>query len=134
MKVEPYLNFNGRCEEALEFYKSAIGAEALYVMRFKESPDPSMCPAGGGEKILHCSFRVGETTLMASDGDMSGKASFEGITLTLSPSSDAEAQKLFNALGAGGTVSMPLSKTFFATQFGMLSDRFGVRWMVLVRK
>jgi PhnB protein len=134
MKVEPYLNFNGRCEEALEFYKKAIGATVPVLMRFKDAPDPSMCPKGGGEKVLHCNFRVGESVLMASDGDMSGPAEFKGVTLTLETANDAEAQRHFNALADGGKVAMPLTKTFFSSQFGMLSDRFGVRWIVLVRQ
>lgn len=132
MQVQPYLFFEGRCEEALAFYRQAVGAEVLSTMRYKESPEPAMCAPGMEEKIMHSSFRIGETTLMASDGMGSGKPAFQGVTLTLTVASDAEAQRLFAALSDGGQVQMALSKTFYASSFGMLADRFGVSWMVIV--
>lgn len=135
MKVQSYLSFEGRCEEALAFYQKALGAEVLMKMRFKESPDPcpeGMIPPGSEQKIMHSSFRIGDTELMATDGNCSGKPSFEGISLALTPRDEAAAQKVFGALSEGGTVEMPLGKTFFSPAFGMVKDRFGVHWMVVV--
>jgi PhnB protein len=131
MQVHPYLDFGGRCEEAINFYKSALGAEVTMMMRFKESPDQSMMSPGSGDKILHVALRIGESTIFASDGRLQGPPTFKGIALSLTVASDAEAQRVFAALSEGGQVQMPLTKTFFATQFGMLADRFGVGWMVM---
>lgn len=133
--IEPYLFFNGRCDEALEFYKSALGAEVQMVMRFKESPDPpppGMLPPGFEEKIMHASFRVGSTMIMASDGCSKEAPRFEGFSLSLAVATEAEADRYFNALANGGKVQMPLVKTFWSARFGMLEDRFGIRWMVNV--
>ena len=136
MAIEPYLFFNGRCEEAIEFYKKALGAEVLMMMRFKESPEPpqpGMVPPGSDNKVMHSSFRIGDTTLMASDGRCLGKPTFQGFSLSLTVPNDAEAERLFAALGAGGEVQAPLTKTFFSSRFGMVADRFGVSWMVIVQ-
>lgn len=132
MQVESYLYFDGRCEEAIEFYRRTLGAEVEFLMRFKESPDPAMTPPGSGDKVMHASFRIGETRIMASDGDCKGKAAFQGFSLALSVADDVQAERLFAALGDGGQVQMPMAETFFATRFGMVADRFGVSWMVLV--
>lgn len=135
MKVQPYLNFDGRCEEALEFYRKALGAEVAMLMRFKDCPEPvqpGMHPPGFEDKVMHASFRVGDSTIMASDGRCTGQSKFQGITLSLLPSTVAEAEKLFAALGDGGQVQMPLTKTFFSPCFGMVADRFGVSWMIVV--
>ncbi len=133
MQVQSYLNFGGRCEEALAFYKKHLGAEVTMMMRMKESPDPAMkAPPGMDEKIMHSAFKIGETTLMASDGMSPEKAEFKGATLCLYAASDAEAKRLFAALGEGGSVQMPLTKTFWTSSFGMLQDKFGVPWMVSV--
>ncbi len=135
MHVQPYLFFDGRCEEALEFYGKKLGAEVTMLMRFKESPEPpqpGMVPPGSGDKVMHASFRVGDSTMMASDGHCQGKANFQGFTLSLTVPSDAEADRLFTALSDGGKVQMPLAKTFFSSRFGMVADRFGVGWMILV--
>ena len=137
MQVQPYLMFEGRCEEAIEFYRRAIGAEVEMKMRYSESPDPpppGMIPPGSENKIMHSTLRIGESTVHASDGGCSGKASFSGISLTLAVKDDAHAAKAFAALSDGGQVTMPLGKTFFASSFGMLTDRFGVSWMVIVEK
>jgi PhnB protein len=137
MQVQPYLFFDGRCEEALEFYKKALGAEVDALMRFKDNPDPKaseMCPPGSDDKVMHTCFRIGDTAVMASDGRAQGKPHFEGFSLTLNAKTDAEADKLFAALSDGGQVQMPLTKTFFSSKFGMVADRFGVSWMVLVAK
>ena len=134
MKVQPYLFFDGRCEEAIEFYKRALGAEVLMLMRFNESPDPpppGMVAPGSENKIMHACMRIGETEVMASDGRAMGKPEFKGVTLSLSASSEAEADRLFNALADGGQVQMPIGKTFFSPRFGMVADRFGVSWMVV---
>ena len=133
MQVHAYLNFGGRCEEALAFYKKAIGAEVTMMMRWKESPDPTMkAPPGREEKIMHAAFKVGETTLMADDGMGLEKAEFKGVTLSIEVPNDAEAKRVFDALGDGGSVQMPLMKTFWTSSWGMLTDRFGVPWMVNV--
>jgi PhnB protein len=135
MQVQPYLFFAGRCEEAVEFYRRALGAEVTMLMRFKDSPephDPDMCPAGAGDKVMHASFRIGETTVMASDGRCEGRPSFQGFALSLTVPNEAEAGRRFAALADGGQVQMPLAKTFFASRFGMVADRFGVSWMISV--
>jgi len=134
MQVQPYLNFDGRCEEALEFYRKALGAEVAMLMRFKDNPEPQpgMTSPGSENKVMHASFRIGDSTIMASDGRCTGQSKFQGITLSLQPSTVAEAEKLFAALGDGGQVQMPLTKTFFSPSFGMVADRFGVSWMVVV--
>ncbi len=135
MKVQPYLNFDGRCDEALEFYGKAIDAKVEMLIRFKESPDPhppGMLPPGGEEKVMHSSFRVGESMLGASDGHCKGQANFQGITLTIVLADVAQSQRYFAALSEGGKVAMPLTKTFFSPSFGMVADRFGVSWMVMV--
>jgi PhnB protein len=136
MQVEPYLNFDGRCEEALEFYRRALGAEVTMLMRFKDSPepgDPAMVPPGTENKVMHASFRIGDSVVMASDCHSTGQPAFQGISLTLSVSGEAEADRVFAALGDGGQVQMPLTKTFFSPRFGTVVDRFGVSWMVIVR-
>jgi PhnB protein len=133
MQVQPYLFFNGRCDEAIEFYKRALGAEVEMVMRYKDSPEPTppgMTPPNWGDKIMHASMRVGETTVMASDGGSSTPAKFGDFSLSLSPANAAGAQKLFRALSDGGSVQMPLGKTFWSPAFAMLTDRFGVKWMI----
>jgi PhnB protein len=132
MQVQPYLFFEGRCEEALAFYRGALGAEVTMLMRFKESPDPGMVAPGTGDKVMHASFRIGETTVLASDGRCQGPASFQGFALSLTVPNEAEAERLFGALGDGGQVQMPMTKTFFSLRFGMVADRFGVSWMVYV--
>jgi PhnB protein len=134
MNVQPYVFFDGKCEEALEFYKGAIGAKVDMMMRFSESPEkpqPGMVPPGSENKVMHAAFKVGDTQIMASDGHCAGKPSFQGFALSINAANDAEADKLFNAVGKGGQVQMPLGKTFFASRFGMVTDRFGVLWMVL---
>jgi len=135
MRVEPYLFFDGRCEEAIEFYKKTLGAEVLMLMRFKDSPEPpqpGMVPPGSENKLMHVSFRVGDATVMASDGRCTGQTHFQGFALSLSVPSEAEAERIYAALGDGGQVQMPLSKTFWSPRFGMVADRFGVSWMVMV--
>ncbi len=132
MQVQPYLMFDGRCEEALEFYKKALGATVSMLMRFKESPDPAMVSAGSADKIMHSQFQIGDTKILASDGRNTGRPNFQGFSLTISANSEAEADRIFAALGEGGQVTMPLTKTFFSPRFGMLADKFGVGWMVLV--
>ncbi len=133
--VQPYLYFDGRCEEAVEFYCDALGAEVEMLMRFKDSPEPPSPGRGvpGSEnKVMHATFRIGNTTVMASDGRCSGKPVFQGFTLALSVPDVAEADKLFAALADGGQVQMPLAKTFFSPRFGMVADRFGVSWLIRV--
>jgi PhnB protein len=132
MQVQPYLNFNGHCEEALAFYGKVLGAKTERLMRFKDSPDPSMVSPGSENKVMHSSFRVGDAVVLASDGRCQGETNFQGISLTLTVADEAEAERRFRALSDGGQVQMPLTKTFFSPRFGMVADRFGVTWMVLV--
>jgi len=130
--IQPYLFFNGNCEEAIECYRKALGAEVEMMMRFKESPEPQppgTVPPGFENKIMHASFRVVQTTVMASDGCSADKVSFQGFSLSLSVPSEKEADRVFAALADGGQVRLPLTKTFFSPRFGMLEDRFGVGWM-----
>jgi PhnB protein len=136
MTVEPYLNFDGRCEEAIEFYKSAIGARVEMLMRFKESPEPPPSGQHAPEvlnKVMHASLKIGDSTVMASDGRCTGATQFSGVSLSILASTDAELKRLFEGLAEGGQVLMPLSKTFFSSSFGMLTDRFGLTWMAMVR-
>ena len=135
MHIEPYLFFNGRCDEALDFYKSAVGAVPEGVMRFKDAPPPSpgqppMVPPGSENKVMHMSFRIGDATVLASDGHCTGQTDFRGFALSLTVKDEAEGTRLFNALANGGQVQMPLGKTFFSPCFGMLADKFGVSWMI----
>ena len=131
MQVQSYLMFNGRAEEALDFYKKAIGAKVEMVMRFKDAPE-GQCAPGTENKIMHSSFKVGDTVLMASDGMCTATGRIKGVSLTLNPKTEAECERLFNALADGGQVFQPLIKTFFSPKFGVVTDKFGVNWMVLV--
>ncbi|CAI8937094.1 VOC family protein [Methylocaldum szegediense] len=134
MHIQPYLFFEGRCKEALDFYQRALGAEVTMLLRNKESPEPPACPLppGAEEKILHSSFRIGNSTVYASDGLCQGQPNFQGFSLSLSAPNETEAARLFNTLAEGGQVQMPLGKTFFSPCFGMVTDRFGVAWMIVV--
>ncbi len=134
MLVQPYLFFDGRCEEALMFYRDVLGAEITALMRFGESPEPpppGMLPPGSENKVMHANLRIGDSMVMASDGGCTNKAGFEGFSLSITAADDAEAERLFAALAEGGQISMPMGKTFFASRFGMLADRYGVGWMVI---
>lgn len=136
MQVQPYLFFDGRCDEAIAFYRDSVGAEVKVLMRFKDHPEPegrAAIPPGGAEKVMHAELRIGETAIFASDGKCLGQPDFQGFGLALTARDDAEAARLFAALGKDGKVTMPLAKTFFSSSFGMLADRFGITWMVLVR-
>ena len=135
MQVQVYLFFAGRCEEAIDFYKKTLGAEVMMLMRFKDSPEPpqpGMIPPDSENKVMHASLRMGDTVVMASDGRCEGAPSFEGFSLSVTVADEAQADRVFAALAEGGQVQMPLSKTFWSARFGMLSDRFGVGWMVSV--
>jgi PhnB protein len=135
MEVQPYLFFEGRCEEAVEFYRKALGAEVTMLMRFMDSPEPpppGMLPSGSENKVMHASLRIGDATVMASDGSCKGKPSFQGFSLSIAPSDEARANAMFAALADGGQVQMPLAKTFWSPCFGMVTDRFGVGWMINV--
>jgi PhnB protein len=136
MQVEPYLFFDGRCEEAIDFYRRALGAEVTMLMRWKDCPEQpknkDMIPPGSENKVMHARLQIGQAAVMASDGRATGKPSFQGFALSISAANEAEADRVFNALADGGQVQMPLGKTFFSPRFGMVADRFGVSWMVLV--
>ncbi|MBC7979222.1 MAG: VOC family protein [Armatimonadetes bacterium] len=133
--IQPYLFFNGNCEEAIEFYRTAIGAEQEMLMRYKESPDSppeGMLPPDWEDKVMHASLRIGESVVMVSDGCCDGKDKFQSFSLSLTLPDEGEARKVFAALGEGGSVEMPLDKTFWSPCFGMLTDRFGLGWMITV--
>lgn len=130
--VQPYLFFDGRCEEALDFYRKTLDAEVTTLMRFQDSPEPAQCPPGSGNKVMHAHLRIGNTDFMASDGRCTGKPNFQGFALSLTVLNEGEAEKRFTALADGGQVEMPLAATFFSPSFGMITDRFGVTWMIVV--
>ncbi len=136
MQVEPYLFFDGRCEEAIEFYRRALGAEVTMLMRWKDCPEQpknkDMIPPGSENKVMHARLKIGQAAVMASDGRCTGKPSFQGFALSIGAANAAEADRVFNALADGGQIQMPMGKTFFSPRFGMVADRFGVSWMVLV--
>lgn len=135
MHIQPYMNFDGRCEEAINFYRTAVGAQVQMMMRFSDSPqpvDPQMVPPGNENKIMHASIKIGDSVINGADCMCGGKPNFEGITLTLNAATDAEAERVFHALAEGGKVQQPLIKTFFASSWGVLVDRIGVSWMVIV--
>jgi PhnB protein len=134
MLVQPYLFFDGRCEEAIELYRRALGAEVTMLMRFKDSPEPhqpGMVPPGAENKVMHTCLCIGDTSVMASDGRCLGQPNFQGFSLSLTVPNDAEAERLFAKLADGGQVQMPLAKTFFSSRFGMVADRFGVSWIIV---
>ena len=135
MLVQPYLFFGGRCEEAIDFYRRVLGAKVEMLMRYKDSPEklpPDMVKPGNESKVMHACLKIGDTAVMASDGGCTGNAGFGGFSLSINVASEAEADRVFNGLADGGQVRMPLGKTFFSPRFGMLADRFGVGWMVIV--
>lgn len=134
MQVQPYLCFDGHCKEAIEFYRRVLNIEVTMLMHFKESPDLSMVAPGTENKIMHMEFRLGDLTICASDGRCQGKEQFSGFSLTLNVKTTDEADRIFAALSEGGEVQMPLCETFYASRFGMVADRFGVPWMIIVRK
>lgn len=134
MTIQPYLFFNGRCEEALDFYKKTLGANIDMVMRFSENPEPdaaAMMPKDTN-KIMHASFTIGDAMVMCSDGMQQDKPNFQGFSLSLTVANEAEADKAFNALAKEGQIQMPIGKTFFSPRFGCVADKFGVSWMVIV--
>jgi len=134
--IQPYVNFDGRCDEAIELYKRALGAEVVFLMRYKDNPEPPQAGCatpGTEEKVMHANLRIGDTTVLVSDGRCGGKTEFKGINLALISKNEAEAKERFAALADGGEVQMPMAKTFFSPAFGMVQDRFGVGWMVLVQ-
>ena len=136
MHVEPYLFFEGRCEEAVEFYRKALGADVIMLMRYKDSPEPpppGKLPPGSENKVMHASVRIGDTTVMASDGFAQGRPMFQGFSLSITVPDEARAEQVFAALAEKGQVQMPLAKTFWSPRFGMATDRFGVGWMVNVQ-
>ena len=133
MHIQPYLFFEGRCDEALAFYRSAAGAKVTELVRYKDNPEGG-CKPGTEDKVMHCSFRIGDTEVWASDGLCHGETKFHGFSLALTVTTEAEAERLFAALSDGGAVQMPLTKTFFSPLFGMAHDRFGILWMVMVGK
>jgi PhnB protein len=132
MNIQPYLFFEGRAEEAFALYKKVLGAEIEMLMRYQDSPDKSGPMPADQTKVMHASLRIGGATLMASDGHVSGKPNFQGFSLAVTAKDEADAKRMFEGLAAGGEVRMPLTKTFFSPAFGMLADKFGVGWMIMV--
>jgi len=135
MHIQPYLYFRGRCEEAIEFYKRAVGAQVQMLVRMKEAPDPShegRLPPNWGDKVMHAAVTIGESTLLMSDGGTAGPSEFKGFDLSLNVPDDAAADRAFTALAAGGRIDMPLAQTFWSPRFGTLTDKFGVAWKINV--
>ncbi len=132
MQAQPYVFFEGRCDEAIEFYRKVLGAEVRMVMRYKEGPDPSAYKASMADKVMHANLRIGDSTVLVSDGRCSGRPSFRGFALSLTVAGEAEAEQVFNALADHGKIQSPLAKTFFSPRFGMVFDRFGVLWIIYV--
>lgn len=143
MQVQPYLFFDGRCEEAIEYYRSTLGAQVDMLMRFKDNPDlqkqqdhdtssACMSPPDADDKIMHASFRIGDTTVMASDGRCTGNPDFRGFSLSISVPQSSDAERVFSVLAQEGQVQMPLGETFFSQRFGMVTDKFGMNWMIVV--
>lgn len=135
MRAEPYLFFEGRCEEAIDFYRRTLGAEVVMLMRYKDSPEPpppGMIPPESEHKIMHASLRFGDAVIMDSDGLCSGQPGFQGFSVALRLRDTAAADRLFEGLADGGKIDMPLGKTFWSPRFGMVTDRFGVGWMISV--
>jgi PhnB protein len=133
--IQPYIFFGGRCDEALAFYKKALGATVDVLMRYQESPEPAppgMLAPGWEKKVMHTTFRVGGAVVMASDGCSAEDGKSSGFKLALNVATESEAARAFAGLAEGGNVEMPLTKTFWSPQFGMLTDRFGIAWMVSV--
>ena len=136
MHIQPYLDFDGRCEEAVDYYKNALGAEVEMMLRFKDNPEPPRAECDvpvDPNKVMHASLRIGDAVIMASDCRCTGRPEFKGISLTLTAADEAEADRRFRALADGGQVQMPLGRTFFSPCFGMVADRFGVSWMIIVQ-
>lgn len=136
MQVFSYLFLDGKADEAIEFYRKALGAKVNQLMRFKEAPEPAAQREGqpdNSEKVMHASLSIGETTVFLSDGECGSAPRFQGFGLALTVTDDNEAKRLFTALSDGGQVRMPLAKTFFSSSFGMVADRFGVTWMVMAQ-
>ena len=139
MQVQPYLFFEGRCEEAITFYRDYLGAQVVMMMRYSENPEAGIAetasgcgiPPGSENTIMHSAFTIGDSMLMGSDGMCSGKPDFKGVSLSLTANDEQQAEKYFNALSNGGQVQMPMTQTYFAKRFGMVADKFGVSWMVL---
>jgi PhnB protein len=134
MQVQPYLFFPGTCEKAVEFYRTALGAEVLMLSRYGDSPDPATgehCKPEDMNKVMHASFKIGDSVIMASDDPMNPDVKIQGVSLSLTVSSDDEAKQVYDKLAEGGQAAMPITKTFFASSFGMVVDQFGVSWMVV---
>jgi len=134
MQVQPYLFFEGRCEEAIEFYKKCLGAEVVRLNRFRDSPGPGMVPPEMGDKIMHADLKMGDSIVMLSDGRCTGLVTFGGFSLSFRAENNEQAEHAFTELAQGGSVDAPMVETFFASRFGMLRDRFGVHWMVIAEK
>jgi len=129
MNVQTYLFFDGRCEEAIEFYKAVFGADLLYSMRFREGP-PNLVTAENEEKIFHATMRFGETVINLSDDLKQERGSFGGFAILAHLDNDASAEEAFESLQEGGRVGMPIQEVFWASRYGIVTDRFGVTWKI----
>lgn len=136
MQIQPHLEFDGRCDEAIAFYRQALGAEVVMLMRFGDAPEGAGCagPMPPADKVMHACLQIGESQVMCSDGSATGVPGFKGFSLSLNAADDAQARQLFDALAEGGQVQMPLAESFFASSFGMVTDRLGVAWSIVVAK
>lgn len=131
MKIDPYLNFDGNCEEAIRFYEKTLGGKIQMMMTYDQAPPgDNPTPKGWEKKIMHVSMTLGNVTLMASDAPPGHFSPMQGLFVSLAPDSKAQAEKIYNALADKGNVLMPFQQTFWAEGFGMVVDRFGTPWMV----
>jgi PhnB protein len=130
MQLNPYLNFNGQCEEAFRFYEQCFGGKIEFMMTHEGSPMADQVPKEWGKKIMHARLSVGNQVLLGSDAHGDCYAAPKGFAVSIDVTEPAEADRIFNALAENGTVQMPIQETFWAKRFGMLADRFGIPWMI----
>lgn len=130
MHFSPYLNFDGHCKEAIEFYAELLGGEIVFMSTFAEAPDDEDISPGLKDKIMHAQLKIGDQVIMASDASPENYAIPQGIHITIGVDTPEEAERIYEALSEGGSVQMPLEETFWAKRFAMFSDRFGIPWMV----
>ncbi len=130
MRLNPYLNFDGKCAEAFAFYARCLGGQNLAIQTFRESPMAEHVGPEDQDRVVHARMNVGDTVLMGSDSPSNRSSEAKGFAVSLSVDSAEEAERVFHALAEGGEIHMPIGETFWAVRFGMLLDQFGIPWMV----
>ena len=134
MQLNPYLTFNGNCAEAFKFYEKALGAKVVMMMTYGDTPAAKDCAPGMSDKVIHARMTIDGQVVMASDAPAGRYSTPQGTVLNLGVKEPAEAERIFQALSDGATITMPIGETFWAKRFGMLTDRFGTPWMVNCEK